>query len=259
MHFRLLKKLTNKQKTIIMPSQIGSRMAFQNAANAVKRAGLNPGNAVLSQSYLRMEVPLVASATSYKFDVLVNESVNGTINTQQKLNLQDAFVANQVGFFLAVPTGSSDTTFRLLTYPAINLSTSQIGTPPTFSVAQAVAANSIYQGQMQLTVNQRTVITAWDLYRHLYIPQVQMNSGYITTAAFAAPASDGSTKGHPFDDHTQGADYGFYPVEPNVVIAGNKKNDLTVVFPAGPSAVPTNSRLVCIWRGILAQNVTPIN
>lgn len=242
-----------------MPSQIGSRMAFQNAANAVKRAGLNPGNAVLSQSYLRFEVPLVASATSYKFDVLVNESVNGTINTQQKLNLQDAFVANQIGFFLACPSSSTDTTFRLLNYPAINLTTSQIGTPATFTVAQAAAANSIYQGQMQLTVNQRTVITSWDLYRHLLIPTTQMNAGLITTAAFAAPASDGATKGHPFDDNANGADYGFYPTEPNIVLAGNKKNDLTVQLPVGPSVIPANSRLVCIWRGILAQNVTPIN
>ena len=31
-----------------MPSQIGQRLAFTNAANAVKRAGLNPGGAVLS-------------------------------------------------------------------------------------------------------------------------------------------------------------------------------------------------------------------
>lgn len=241
-----------------MPSQIGSRMAFQNASNAVKRAGLNPGNAVLSQSYLRMEVPLAVSATSYKFDVLVNESINGSINTQQKLNLQDAFVANQIGFFLAVPTSSTDTTFRLLTYAAIGTTASIIGTPPTYTVAQAVAANSIYQGSMQLTVNQRTVITAWDLYRHLYIPTVQMNSGLVTTAAFVAPGA-GATTGHPFDDNVNGADYGFYPAEPNIVIAGNKKNDLTVSMPVGPTAIPTNSRLVCIIRGILAQNVTPIN
>jgi len=241
-----------------MPSQIGSRMAFQNASNAVKRAGLNPGNAVLSQSYLRMEVPLAVSATSYKFDVLVNESINGSINTQQKLNLQDAFVVNQIGFFLAVPTGTTDTTFRLLTYPAIGTTSSLIGTPPTYTLAQAVATNSIYQGAMQLTVNQRTVITAWDLYRHLFIPPVQMNTGLVTTAAFVSPGA-GTTTGHPFDDNVNGADFGFYPTEPNIVVAGNKKNDLTVSMPVGPSAIATNSRLVCIMRGILAQNVTPIN
>lgn len=240
-----------------MPSQIGSRMAFQNAANAVKRAGLNPGNAVLSQSYLRLEVPLVAAATSYKFDVLVNESVNGTINTQQKLNLQDAFVANQIGFYLGVPSAATSTAFRLLTYPAINSTAVTTGTTAAFTQTQAVDAYSIYNGYMQLTVNQRTVITAWDLARHLFIPPVQLASN--ASASTAALAAVGSAAGHMNDDNFNAADMGLFPAEPNVVLAGNKKNDLTVTMPAGPASIPTNSRLICIIRGILAQNVTPIN
>lgn len=241
-----------------MPSQIGSRMAFQNAANAVKRAGLNPANAVLSQSYLRCEVILSASTTSYKFDVLVNESTNGTINTQQKLNLQDAFVVNQIGFYLACPSSSTDTTFRLLTYPSINVTTGFVGTGTAFSNTTAAQAYAIYNGAMQLNVNQRTVLTAWDLQRHLFIPQVQLGAGNVTTAAFSAPTGS-ATVGHIYDDHFNAADFGMYPVEPNVVLAGNKKNDLTVSMPIAPSSVPASSRLVFIARGILAQNVTPIN
>lgn len=245
-----------------MPSQIGSRMAFQNAANAVKRAGLNPSSAVLSQSYLRLEVPLSTSSTSYKFDVLVNESVNGTINTQQKLNLQDAFVANQIGFFLGIPSSSTDTTFRLLTYPMINATAGQnTATVGTFVYNATLASNTaaqaftIYNGFMQLTVNQRTVITAWDLMRHLYIPPTQAGSTNATTAAVV---SMGSVY-HANDDQFSGADFSMYPTEPNVVIAGNKKNDLTVTLPTAPAAIPSNARLICIIRGILAQNVTPIN
>lgn len=241
-----------------MPSQIGSRMAFQNASNAVKRAGLNPGNAVLSQSYLRLEVPLVNAATSYKFDVLVNESTNGTINTQQKLNLQDAFVANQIGFYLAVPSSGTSTAFRLLTYPAINSTVVTTGTTACFDTTTALAAYSIYNGYMQLTVNQRTVITAWDLQRHLFIPPVQLAGNASAGAAILVNPGTGAG-GHFNDDNYNAADMGLYPTEPNVVLAGNKKNDLTVTFPSGPTTVPSNSRLVCIIRGILAQNVTPIN
>lgn len=240
-----------------MPSQIGSRMAFQNAANAVKRAGLNPGNAVLSQSYLRLEVPLVAAATSYKFDVLVNESVNGTIITQQKLNLQDAFVANQIGFYLAVPSASTSTSFRLLTYPAINSTAVTTGTTVAFTQTQAVDAYAIYSGYMQLTVNQRTVITAWDLARHLFIPPVQLAGN--ASASTAALVAVGTAAGHMNDDNFNAADMGLFPTEPNVVLAGNKKNDLTVTLPAGPASIPANARLICMIRGILAQNVTPIN
>lgn len=234
-----------------MPSQIGSRMAFQNAANAVKRAGLNPGNAVLSQSYLRLEVNLSASTTSYKFDVLVNESVNGSIATQQKLNLQDAFVVNQFGFFIGVPSSTTDTSWRLLTYPSVgNIS----GTAANFTAAQAATMYQPYMsGVMQLNVNQRTVLTAWDLYRHLFIPPTQSSAVTGTTAAPTAPI-------HLNEDNLNAADYGFFPCEPNVVLAGNKKNDLTVSFASSiGGTLPTVTRLVCIARGILAQNVTPIN
>jgi hypothetical protein len=244
-----------------MPSQIGSRMAFQNAANAVKRAGLNPSNAVLSQSYLRLEVQLSTSSTSYKFDVLTNESVNGTINTQQKLNLQDAFVVNQIGFFLTVPTSTTDTTARLLTYPAINSTTATTGTGVCFNAAQAAAAYTLYQGFMQLNVNQRTVMTAWDLYRHLFIPSTQLAGN--ASASTAALVAVGSAAGHMNDDNFNAADMGMFPTEPNIVLAGNKKNDLTVTLPTAISSLPSTSntvcRLVCITRGILAQNVTPIN
>jgi len=245
-----------------MPSQIGSRMAFQNAANAVKRAGLNPGSAVLSQSYLRLEAPVSTSSTSYKFDVLVNETVNGSINTQQKLNLQDAFVVNQIGFYLGIPASSTDTTFRPLTYPMINATAGQnTATVGTFVYNATLASNTaaqafaIYNGFMQLTVNQRTVITAWDLQRHLYIPPTQAGSTNATTAAVV---SMGSVY-HANDDQYSGADFGLYPTEPNIVLGGNKKNHLTVTLPVAPAAIPTNLRIICIMRGILAQNVTPIN
>lgn len=245
-----------------MPSQIGSRMAFQNAANAVKRAGLNPANAVLSQSYLRCEVLLSASITQYKFDVLVNESTNGTINTQQKLNLQDAFVVNQIGFYLAIPSSSTDTTFRLLTYPMINATAGQnTGTVKSFVYNGTLASNTaaqalaIYNGSMQLNVNQRTVLTAWDLQRHLYIPPTQAGTTNATTAAVV---SMGAVY-HATDDYYNAADMGLYPCEPNIVLAGNKKNDLTVSMPIAPATIESNSRLVFFARGILAQNVTPIN
>jgi hypothetical protein len=264
MHFRLLKKISNKQKTILMPSQIGSRMAFQNAANAVKRAGLNPSNAVLSQSYLRFETACVAGATSYKFDVLVNEtaytpSVGQTTN---KLNLQDAFVCNSLGVFFGVPPATSGATvndYRLLTYPTIGLVTGAAG---NFTTATAVQAGAFYNGFLSLTINQRTVVPYWDLARHYKVPTTQANmvtstqfTGVPTTptvTAFTAPT-------HLPDDSTSLADDAMYPVEPNIVFAGNKKHDLAINLPVATAAWPTNCRIVIIARGILAQNTTSVN
>jgi hypothetical protein len=233
-----------------MPSQVGQRLAFQNAANAVTRAGMNPGNAVLSQSFLRCEAVLSSSATTYKFDVLTTENLNGTIVTQQKLNLQDAFVVSQIGVFLACPSGLTDNAFNLLTYPTVGTLAGGAG---NFTAAQAVTTIGIYNGQMQLTVNQRTIITAWDLSRHLRIPTTQQNATITSGASgtLVAPV-------HNAFDSLDLANDGFYPCEPNLVINGGKKNDLTIVLPAAITA-PNNARVVIVFRGILAQNVTSVN
>jgi hypothetical protein len=222
-----------------MSSQIGQRLVFQNSKNAIKRAGLNPAAAVLSQSYLRFEVPLSTSTTTYTFDTLVNENTNPNYVTQNKLNLQDAFVTSAIGFFLAVPASSAttETAFPLYSYP------NQVA----FASASDTDAYTIYNGNMQLTVNQRTIITGWDLTRHYFVPQTQ---GLVTRAASS-----------PYNaiDQLDLSENGFYPAEPNIVMVGSKKNILQVQLNTGLASIQANSRLVCVFRGILAQNVTPVN
>lgn len=222
-----------------MASQIGQRLVFQNSKNAIKRAGLNPASAVLSQSYLRFEAPLSTSQTTYTFDTLVNENTNPNYVTQNKLNLQDAFVVSGIGFFLAVPASSAttETAFPLYTYP------NQVA----FASATDVDAYTIYNGQMQLTVNQRTIITGWDLSRHYVANQTQQ----LVARAAATPFSN--------IDQNNFATDGFYPAEPNIVLVGSKKNILQVQLSTGLATVQANSRLICVFRGILAQNVTPVN
>ena len=241
-----------------MPSQIGQRLAFTNAANAVKRAGLNPGGAVLSQSYLRLEVNAVAATTSYKFDVLTNENSTTptTGNTTQKLNLQDAFVCNQIGFFLGVP-GTTATTYneyRPLTYPTIGTIDNAAG---NFTGATALNALSFYNGYFQLTINQRTVITAWDLARHYRVQNTQANAANSqfggTLTAYTAPLHMVS------EDSYDASNDGMFPTEPNIVFAGNKKHDFSISLPIGIKAIPTGLRIIAVLRGILAQNVTAIN
>jgi len=249
-----------------MPSQIGQRLAFTNAANAVKRAGLNPGGAVLSQSYLRLEVNAVAAATSYKFDVLVNETANtpSTGNTTQKLNLQDAFVCNQIGFFLGVPpatTGATINDYRPLTYPSIGTISNAAG---NFDLTTAKQALAFYNGFFSLTINQRTVITAWDLMRHYLVPSTQANT--VTSTQFSNSATTPTVAAFTAPTHLAGEDsvdmsnHGMFPTEPNIVFAGNKKHDFNISLPSGIAAtLPSNLRIICILRGILAQNVTAIN
>jgi hypothetical protein len=217
-----------------MPNQIGQRLVFQNAKNAITRAGLSPAGAVLSQSYLRFEVPLTTNQTTYTFDTLVNENTNPNYLTQSKLNLQDAFVVSSIGFFLCAPSSSAlnANDFQLLTYPnSVILS----------AVGAAKAAYGVYNGNMTLTVNQRTIMTGWDLYRHYSVPQTQDASAENVI------------------DQQNGSSDAFYPAEPNIVMVGSKKNILQVNLISALAAIQTNARLVCVFRGILAQNVTPVN
>lgn len=235
-----------------MPTQQGQRLAFQNAYNAIKAAGMNPASKILSQSFIRTEAPLSTSATAYKFDLLTTEnSQPAQYATQNKLNQQDVFVVSSLffGFFAPVTANGSDGS--LMTYPKIGLETGAAG---NFTAAQALAALYAYNGILTLNVNQTTVIPSWDLFKHLRIPQTQLNATTtgVATGAPTAPM-------HNTFDSIVGADDGFYPVEPNVVISGSKKNNLQVVLPAAISVIPTNSRMVIIMRGILAQNASAIN
>lgn len=216
-----------------MASTLGSRLSFQNAKAAMLRAGKSTAGAVLSQSYLRLEVALATGVTQYKFDVLVNETAGGSANfpTVNKLNLQDSFYVSQMGFFVCAPASVSSTEFPLLTYPNTTI----------FSTAGAAnALYTLYNGYMSMTINQRVVVPFWNLNRHMVINQTQQ------TASLR-------------DQVNLGQD-GFYPMEPNVVISGDKKNDFTVTLPNGLAAVQaTGARLVCVMNGILAQNVTSVN
>lgn len=234
-------------------TSVGQRLNFLNASAAIKRAGLNPGRAVLSPSYLRLETLINASSspTNLRFDVLVNENTQQfTFPTQQKLNLQDAFVCSSIGLYLGCPASNTDSTFRLLTYPSVgNIS----GTAANFTAAQAAAAQVIYNGFMSLTINQRTILPYWDLARHLDIPRTQASAVSATAVAPTAPI-------HLNDDALDLGNDGQYPCEPNIIFSGAKKHELTITLPSAVASYPTNGiRVVLLLRGILAQNVTSVN
>jgi len=214
----------------------GKRMAFINAQNAIKRSGQSTAKAVLSQSYLRLEVPLTTTSTQFTFDVLVNENLNQNSVTQQKLNLQDAFYVSEVGMYVGIATTSAttETNVQLYTYP----------NPNVFTTTNAsTSLYSLYNGFLQLTINQRTIVPSWDMQRHLFIPQTQK------TGAATPPL-----------DQMEAIHQGMYPAEPAWVLSGAKKNVLQAVLPGNLTAVQATvqTRLILILRGVLAQNVTSV-
>jgi len=224
-----------------MATAVGTRLAFEKAKQAINSAGFSLGQAVLSQSYLRLEVALSTTITNYQFPVLTNDvsSSNTTsFNTEQRLNLQDAFVCSSMGLFFAVPSSSTASNYRLFTYPS----------PITFSASNtATSLLNWYNSSLTLTVNNRQIVPAYDLYRHYFVPQQQ---------AQTAPYYAANTQA--FVDQNDGSENAFYPIEPAWVLVGSKQNSLQVQLPQAMAAVETNSRAILILRGHLAQNVTPV-
>ncbi len=216
----------------------GARLVYANAKNTLLRNRLNPATAVLTQSYLRFEANISSNTTTYNMDVLVNENTNGAFITQQKLNLQDSFISSDCGVFIGVPNSAlvTDAKVKLYSYPDVT----------AFTASVATDLRALYNGQMSLTVNQRVIVPSWDLMRHYKAPIMQ--TGFVP-----APVAPGNIQNS--DDL---ASDGFYPVEPNIVFVGSKKNQLSITVPQAIATFPTNARIVVIFRGLLAQNSTPV-
>jgi hypothetical protein len=221
-----------------MATQHSARLVFDNARNLITNAGISVGQAVLSQSYIRSEVAMSTSTTSYQIPILVNSTgANTNFSTNRLLQLQDAFVVASIGIFVAAPAASTTTAFPLFTYP----------NAVTFSTAGAATAlYNLYNGSMSVTVNNRQIMPAWDLYRHLYVPQFQQGS--------SSSATNGGI------DQNDATEYGYYPVEPNIVLVGSKNNVINLELPGAISTLQASTapRIVVIMRGILAQNSTSV-
>jgi len=224
-----------------MASTVGTRLAYEKAKQALANAGFNPNQVVLSQSYLRLEVALSTSITNYQFSVLVNDvsSSNTTsFATEQRLNLQDSFVISSLGFFVAAPSSSTAVDFQLATYPNATI----------FSTTNAASSLfNWYNSSLTLTVNNRQIVPAYDLYRHYSVPQTQQQT---------APYYAANTQA--FRDQQDGGESAFYPIEPAWVLVGSKQNTLQVQLPSAMAAIQANSRAILILRGHLAQNSTPV-
>lgn len=222
-----------------MATQIGQREVFNNARKLVDAAGLSSSATVLSQSFLRSEVAMSTSTTSYHIPILVNDNQNGatsSYNTSNLLALQDAFVVSSIFIGWANPTSATDAAFIPQSYP-----NAQIAGLQTI----ATALQGIYSSNLQVTVNNRQILTGWDTLRHYYVPQTQqLAAATLTSGVSQADLSEN----------------GFYPVEPNLVFVGSKNNQVTLNFPQALSLVPASGfgRLVVIFRGILAQNATSV-
>ena len=218
-----------------MASQMGQRMIFENAKSLVRSLGYGVEQAVLTQSYIRSEVALSTSVANYHIPVMVNDTQNGSVRVNEKrLNLQDIFVTSEIAVLIGVGAATT-TTAALYTYPNGQIFTSATDTDLL----------AIYNGSLNLTVNNAQVLPAWDVLRHYFVPQTQGGVGITAQTIFPVDQNDGAADG-------------FYPVEPGIVFNGAANINFQLTANGAPASVLANSFICVIQRGILLQNVTTV-
>jgi hypothetical protein len=222
-----------------MATQMGQRMVFENAKNLVRGLGYSVEQAVLTQSYLRSEVALSTSIANYHIPVLVNDTQNGSVRVNEKrLNLQDIFVTTEIAVLIGIGSGTT-TSAKLYTYPN--------------STAFATGGGdlwTIYNGYLNLAVNNQQILPAWDVLRHYFVPQTQQNTNFNAATA-TAPAVYTI-------DQADLSESPYFPVEPGIVMNGAANINFQLTANGAPAAVATNSFICVIQHGILCQNVTTV-
>ena len=207
-----------------------------------------------TRSYLRCEILLQPTLTSYSFAVLQNVAANngpgnpGINPTEQRLKLQDVFFCNRLGYYLYMAVSNSGVVaYRYILFTSPNSLFLSTGVDPIQMYAIWTT------GQLQVTVNNDVLTPAWDMLQHLYIPMVQ---GDPTGAPAIANVSNYL---NPF----VGDRDGLIVVEPNWVLNGGNDNEYVITFPQSLNTMGINSTtarfyLVLKMEGFLVQNVSAI-
>ena len=220
-------------------SQIGSRLVFENAKTLINQLGYDASHAVLTPSYLRSEVLLSTTAASYHVPVLVNDNQNGTPTVrEQRLSLQDLFIVSNLQIVL---TSGSSTTGSAKSYTYPNLTAFSTGAAQLYTV---------YNGYLNIQVNNQNVLPKWSMLQHLDIPQTQQNTNF--NAATATSPAQYSIDQVSFDE------FGMVVCEPNLVLNGASNIQASIILPAAPTTLDSNTYVAVIWYGILAQNCTSV-
>jgi len=219
-------------------SQVNARLVYRNALRAMQTAGIDPRTAILSQSFLKLEVVAATGKTNYQFGVLVNDNIGGQPSraTETRLNLQDAFYVGTVQIYTSLADSATATDYAPITWNnQFNFTTS----------GAALALNNFYNGSYSLTVNNRVITPNLPMVRHKYVPILQQN---------AAAASGVNT------DAFDGMEATALACEPNWVLIGSKGNQLVLNLPAAIGTLQASATTVisCVMSGILAQNVTSV-
>jgi hypothetical protein len=215
----------------IYQSNYTDRQLFINAQKAMVDAGISPtayNNAVKTQGYLRLIQPITTGAQIINFPVLTNQTGAGqaTRSDEVRLPQQNAFFVGQMAFTIFKQAAAVDYAVRPQTYPNAETFTSYI---PMYA---------LYNGRLQVTIDQSVISRAYSMRKFLNIPQTQQIAA--DAAAVNVTMFDGTA---------------MLPWEPNVVFVGTAQIEINIIIPASLGTIDANVFGCWDFFGIEAQNV----
>lgn len=221
-----------------MNSQLGARQVYENCKQALRNAQFTQNQideAVLSPSYLRIDVPLNNISTLFNFPVIINQTISGNPirPNEVRLALQDGFFASSWMLYLALETGTQQNSV-LNAFPD-----QKIFATGGLYTAGVIPLWAVYNGNLSLNVNNKNVITRYPCSKFIQIPQTQQSTAAVNPASML----DGT-----FDA----------VLEPNILLLGNNNINLNLNLNGIISAIDANTTAVLVLNGILAQNISTL-
>ena len=221
-----------------MNSQLGSRQVFLNCKQALNDAGYNQNQideAVLSPSYLRIDVPLNATSTLFNLPVLVNQTISGNAirPNEVRLAIQDGFFVSSWMLYLTLETAAQQNSV-LNAFPD-----QKIFATGGLYTAGATPLWAVYNGNLNLAINNKNIITRYPCSKFMQVPQTQQP----TAAVNPISQFDGT-----FD----------CVLEPNILLLGSNNINLNLNLNGIISAIDANTTAVLYMNGILAQNISSL-
>lgn len=215
----------------IFQSNVTDRQLFSNARAAMLKAKISAtayDNAVVTQGYLRLIQPIATGQQVINFPVLQNQTGagNATRSDEVRLPQQNAFFVGQMYFTIFKGASATDYAVRPQTYPNAQTFTSYL---PMYG---------IYNGRLNVQIDQSVIARAYSMRKFLNIPQTQQI------------AADGATANVTMFDGTA-----MMPWEPNVVFPGTAQIEVSVILPASLGTIDANVYGCWDFFGVEAQNV----
>jgi hypothetical protein len=209
---------------------------------------LGKGNVRLTEGALILIQPITPTKTVYNFPVLENEQQGGLapLPEEIRLNINDEFIVGNVGIYLygSISGAGGLVAKKWFTYA------------PTEQDIDFTKAQDFYSGFMSVAVNKINYVDKWDTKKHEVITETQFKNFNATDGDRYASMPNVN-----FEDN------GVIESQPNFVLSGAKKNDISITL---PNAIATSTaswinndgvtvtlvidKILIVYRGLLAQN-----